>query len=247
MAGRFIAVVVLVLSLYVTAGSSRSTDDAQNLVSCLDKAAQLSDSPTVDQLESALKYCENVLHGYSTHKRVPLSKEIKSLRDAANLHSRDKVSNKARKYFYDFLERVINDLLDEETKNKLPYIMDKKGRAYILYQMISQRTMIKDRFIMRTSTTGSPYNRVTNLATKKPKVTKKSKATKKPANWAKYGNRMIVADDAAEFGPDKTVYESPGKVVGAVGNTASGAMTGFLVAGFLVAAIGAGLGLLLCC
>jgi len=231
MTGRFTTVVVVLLSLYVTTGSSWSDHKAQNLVSCLHGVSQLLDSPTVDQLESALEYCEDAFYDY-TDDGVSLSQKIKYFLGAVHRHFEHRLINEAKEYLYDCLDQIINGILDEDKINELHNFMDKTGRAYAIFQQILHGR-IKDRFIKRTAIIGLLYNPVT------------TSATKRVINWAKYGNYVGIAADAAEFGLGMMGCESQGKVVGAVGNTASGAMTGFSVAGPPGAAIGAGVGLLL--
>ena len=217
-----LVVVALMLSVCVAAGSSSSTnDDAGNLVKCVDRLFHLRDSPTI----STLQYCQAAIRGYSSHKGIPVSQEVESLLEAAYQH----LGHSAEVYIYELLRRKIidhfDDYLDEETRNKL-HQFDWTEHAYTLLQRIRER-------IQKPALMGILDNLVT------------TKATKNMAKWAKYANYVGIAADAAEFGLGMMGYESEGKTVGAVGNTASAAMTGFSMAGPPGAAIGAGVGLLM--
>ena len=232
MAAWLLVVVLSMLSVYGATGRSASYD-ADKVIRCIDGAFQLRYSPSPHQLEATLEHCEDAVRGYSTHKGITIPQEIKFLRTAVYQHLEHKSITAVKERIYEFLERVMKNYLDEETRNTIHQLIDKTGHAYKLYKEILQGSRIQNRFIMRTATIGLLHNPVT------------TKATKKLANWAKYGNYVGIAADAAEFGLGMMGYKSEGKVVGAVGNTASGAMTGFSVAGPPGAAIGAGVGLLM--
>ena len=234
MAAWLLVVVLSMLSVYGAAGRSASYDDdhAHYLIGCMDAVYQLRYSPSPHQLQATLEYCEDAVGGYSTHKGIPIPQEIKSILRAAYQYLEHNSITAVKEHIYEFLERVMKNYLDEETHNTIHRYIDQTGHAYKLYKIL-QGSRIQDRLIMRTATIGLFYNPVT------------TKATKKLANWAKYGNYVGIAADAAEFGLGMMGYKSEGKVVGAVGNTASGAMTGFSVAGPPGAAIGAGVGLLM--
>jgi len=217
------------LSLCIIAAAATATpdddEDASKLLQCMcmDGLTQFPDSSTTSRVHNLLFHCVDAMTGYATHHDLSLIKEVSSFVTAALSQLKYKMFKK-----YKFLKTFLMDSLRKDSQKKLAEdLFGILKQGYQLHLIMTQGTRLIDKITMR-------------IASKffKP-------AIKGAIDGAKYGNYVGIAADTAEFLLEEMGYKSEAKVVGRVGNMASGAMIGFSMGGPLGAAIGAGVMLLM--
>ena len=228
-------IIVVLLVSFSCGDAFLSHNSADQLVECFDRLHKVSHSTTGSEALKLFNQCFDALDYYSNTKNQR-SNEIVSIIEAAYHNLQKNLIGEAKRYIAKFAQRLFLDYLDDDTKDTVLHGLKKLGRAYeLFYTVTNGKAEIKliQHTVERITVTSLLFNPTT------------TKATKWAATLKKYSNHVGIAADVAEYGLGMMGYERGGKTVGAVGNTVSGAMTGFAIGGPPGAALGAVCGFLL--
>ncbi len=219
----------LLLACLVSVGNA--TNAANQLVECMDRLHKVSTSTTTVELTKLFNGCEDAMDYYS--KSGIRKDSIWPIWSSLCDNLKNKAINEVEQHLQLYTEHLLNTFLDKKTSHVVIQGLKSLRYIYKTYNHGKVEIQLIQRTVGRFATTNLLFNPAT------------TKATEWAATIGYYSNHVGIVADVAEYGLGLAGYESQGRVVGAVGNTVSGAMTGFSIAGPPGAAIGAGLGLLM--